>query len=111
MRHSRNQGPSEHTLGITDAVEVVQRYLRVLERAVYYGQSPVPVMFSRISREETFARWRYVGVSDIRHHCCRAVRVMSDDACAQFIRGAFETESYVWPLCPLEMNALWQKDI
>lgn len=106
MRLSRNQGPSEHTLGITNAVEVVQQYLRFPERVIDHGQRPVPVVLRRISREETFARWRYVGVSDVRHHCCRAVRVMSDDTCAQLVRRAFETKGDVWPLCPLEMNGL-----
>lgn len=82
MRHSRNQGPAELTLGITNAIEVVQRYLRFIERVIDYGQRPIPMMLCRISREEALARWRYVGVSDVRHDCGRAVRVMSDDACA-----------------------------
>lgn len=89
----------------------MQRYLRFLECVIDYRQRPVPMMLCRISREETLARWGYVGVSDVRHHCGSAVRVMSDDACAQLVRRALETKGDVWPLYPLEINGLQPEDI
>lgn len=48
-----------------------------------------------VARKEAFARRGDVGVSDVGQDGCRAVWGVLDDACAEFVGGAFESEGDV----------------